>query len=269
MGILILIIIFLAIITISSLVNITWNKNAKEKINTVKKERIFWRLVNGYDGLIFDINAIFTIYLDQRHLVNFITGAKSHTKEDADILKLVKQKKDNDNIHNINDAIEKSDNDIRKIISKNQITFTNDDVKKFFKKHEEEQIVVPEQYERFVSFFLQMLRDYNIVISDIWEARKKLEEKSAELEWKTEERRVDAETLFNLKKSEQEVGEVVCKLIRVALDNNEVVDSLRVEMERWEKLHMLRWCIVDYSFNWIGTNGLQRLMWGMLANFAS
>jgi len=263
-----IIIIFLLITVVGGLVKINWNDNAKTKLNSLRKERIFWELANGYEGIIFDIKAIFTIYLDQRLLVNFITGVKERTEDDNEILKLLNKKRDTENINVINDAIEDRNNNIVKILNANQQLITKNEVVRVFENHKEEQILVPEQYDRFVKYFLQTLRGDSIKLTDVWDVRLKLEDNSTELEWKSDENKVEPETLFILKKSQEEVGEVVIKLLCQKISDEKTTNVLRKNLEQWEKLHMLRWCIVDYSVDWIGTNGIQRTLWGILGNFA-
>jgi hypothetical protein len=71
-----------AVYIIRALFNKEWREAAQAKVDSVRKERIFWQLVNGYEGMAFDIYAIFTIYLNPKLLGEFIiekaTNGSSH-----------------------------------------------------------------------------------------------------------------------------------------------------------------------------------------------
>jgi hypothetical protein len=264
--IILLIVLVLAVFVMRALFNSEWRNGAQAKVDTVKKERIFWALVNNYGNLL-TINAIFTIYLEPGHLATFIKGSSTRTDADLRVLKVLNKKDSFECIKNINSALEKADKTIVEILAKDSKSYTKADIKKFFEAHKDEHIFVPEQYDKFVSYYFHYLPDVtHLKSNDVWDTRKKLEEDAGQLEWKTEEVKVDAETLFAMKKSNVEIGEVVANI----LCGKEVANgALRDALTDWEHLHMLRWCIVDFVVAWHNTNLIQRFMWRVVSEFAS
>lgn len=75
--------------------------------------------------------------------------------------------------------------------------------------------------------------------------------------------------MFYLKTSQVRIGEVVANLLCEEVINENEEDTknrgtLRTILKEWKQLHMLRWCIVDFSSCWGNTNALQRLGWRIL-----
>lgn len=273
-----------------------WRKKAQEKFDSIKKERIFWRLINGYDGMVFNLYWVFTIYLDPRHLATFLTSfsyrEKSEVEEDAEIKKLISQKKGIENINTIRNAIEKREGIITQSFEKDEELFTKADIEKVFDARKDEMLVT-EQYDKFVEYYFRLLpsreplkdehkkiwqelEDKDAITpkgtlerviagkynkADIWDTRKKLEEKVGDLEWKTEEEKVDLETIFSLKKAQMEIGEVVSNLLCEDISDTTKKEALKNALKEWEQLHMLSWCIIDFEVSWHGTNKIQQWMW--------
>lgn len=259
---LIIILIILAVFFTRLFLNKELHKNAQTRVADVKKERIFWRLVNGYDGMIFDVHWIFTIYLDPRHLATFLTSSSFMEKgdKDAKIKKLISQKNFK-NINVINNEIEQRQKQIKEHLDKAAISFTESEIKKEFISFKDDRIFVPEHYDKYESVYLRLLANKTPSAFEVWEARVKFEDVSSQFEWKSEEEKLDQESIFAVKKSQREIGEVVSNLLCKQIEHNAERDSLKNLLEEWEQLHMLRWCIVDYSANWIGTTGIERMMW--------
>jgi hypothetical protein len=215
-------------------------------------------------------------------------GFPDKEDNDVEIKKLISQKKGFENINILNKAIGEKDKAIQELLAQESVTLSKSEIDKAFKVFEEEKMAVPEQYDKFKSFYLRLLPNrghmkkeheetfksledegvfphseldrvtsgkYNL--SEIWKARTELQEKSIDFEWKSEEEKVDPETMFVVKKSQVEIGEAVARLIYDKTQN----ENLKKKLEEWEKLHILHWCIVDYSTGWIGTNKLERYMW--------
>ena len=272
MGTLILIVvIFFVIVVISGLISVRWNDNARIKINSLKKERLFWRLVHGFDNLIFDINAIYSIYIEPRHLVNFLPNPdEKRTVSDKEILDLVKINNNVENIKAINKAIEKRDEIIEEYIVQNQQTFTGKELMDSISIYKNSQILVADQFDKLASLFQRRLLKENLKCNDIWEAVKGLDETVGQkLEWKNENEKIDIDTLYSLKKSNQEINKVMIDFICEKSVDNGTKEKLRNAMEQWEKLRMIRWCISDFVADQIGTNRMQHFFWDFLTNFAS
>jgi len=126
---------------------------------------------------------------------------------------------------------------------------------------------VPDQYDKFVDFYIRFLPDQtHLTSADLWTTRKKLNEVADKLEWKTDEEKVDAETIFAVRKSEAEIGEAVGDIL-CGKDGEK--DILRTFITNWEHIQMLRTCVVDLAVPWHNTNLIQRFMWKIVAGIAS
>ncbi len=87
-----LLVLALAQFTIRGFFNTEWREKAQEKIESIKKRRRFWHLMNGFGSSVFDIEWVFTIYLDHRHMETFFMSPLSHENEDQKIKNLIKEK---------------------------------------------------------------------------------------------------------------------------------------------------------------------------------
>ena len=262
---LLILLIVLAVVVIRGLFNKEWRDASQAKIDAVKKERIFWGLVNGYRGMNLGVEAIFTVHLDVRHLATFITSGNARSEEDEKILKLLKGQSSFSSIKVLNDTLEEIDKVIAGIFSHDDQLYTKGEIKKLLEGRKNEQLFVPAQYDKFVDFYMRFLPDHaHLKSADLWEARKKLNDAAGKLEWKTDEIKVDAETLFAVRKSEVEVGEAVGEVI-CGKDNEK--DILKAFIRDWEHIQMLRTCVVDLVVPWQGTNLLDRWFWRIVEIF--
>ncbi|MDP9249431.1 MAG: hypothetical protein M3M85_02910 [bacterium] len=265
--IILFIILVVAGFIIRALFNTEWRNSAQEKIDAVKKERVFWRLVNGYQGMNLDIEAIFTVHLDLKHFGTFIGSGNARSEDDEKILKLIRHRGSFGSINVLNDNLEEVDKVIIGILSHSTQQFTKAEIKKFFESRKDERLLMPAQYDKFMDFYMRFLPDQaHLKDADLWATRKKLSEVSGKLEWKTDEEKVDAETIFAIRKSEVEVGEVVGDIL-CGKDGDK--DILRTFVTNWEHMQMLRSCVVDLAVPWHNTNLIQRFMWKIVAGIAS
>ena len=300
-----LLVLVLTRFTIRGFFNTEWRGKAQEKIDSIKKRRVFWNLVNGFDGSVFDIDWIFTIYLDHNRVRNAPLFSVL-TEEDRKIRDLIK---DNgmtydlvgENVKVLNKAIEEREEIIRDLIDKRSLTYTNAEIKKAFSEDQ-----IGEQYEKFVSIYFDLLPDrgpmpeehkriwkeledksvfpvgslkhstsdeYNL--TEIWEARKRLSTVVGGFEYTSEDKQVDSPTIFFLKKAQVNIGKVVANLLCEDVINEKVEDTktrgiLKNTLKEWEQLHMLRWCIQDFSVvAWMGTSGFQRFIWRVVESISS
>src|SRR3989344_1023291 len=259
---------FLAVICMRGLFNREWHEAAQSKIDAIQRKRIFWQTLSGIEGSVFDIDAVFTIYLDPNWLPKLLLRGFGEENKDKEIKSLIRKRQGYKSINSINNALEARDEIITSIIAKNSFAFTKADIEKKFDEHEKESFSVPEQYDKFVSYFLNCLPDKSglekFSLTDVWVGRKKLEERVRGLEYKMGVRaevRADSKTLFDLKKSQVEIGEVVLFIITEKTVNDKERSDIENALHDWEKLHMLHWCVVDYTVAWYGTNILQRGFW--------
>lgn len=265
--IILFIILVVAGFIIRALFNAEWRNSAQEKIDAVKKERVFWRLVNGYQGMNLGIEAIFTVHLDLRHFATFITSRNPRTEDEEKILKLIRHRGSFGSINVLNDNLEEVDKVIMGILSHSTQKFTKAEIKKFFESRKDERLLMPAQYDKFVDFYMRFLPDQaHLKDEDLWATRKKLNEVADKLEWKTDEEKVDAETIFAVRKSEAEVGEAVGEILYGKDDEK---DILRTFIKDWEHIQMLRTCVVDLAVPWHNTNLIERFMWKIVASIAS
>lgn len=95
---------------------------------------------------------------------------------------------------------------------------------------------------------------------------KELKETVSKFEWKTDEIKEDAATIFAVRKSEVEVGEVLADVLcREDAKNG----ALREALMDWEHIQMLRSCAIDLFVPWHGTNLIHRFMWQIVSEIAS
>lgn len=291
---LLILLIVLAVIVIRGLFSKEWRESSQTKIDALKKERIFWRLVNGYEGLMLGVDAIFTVHLDPRHLITYIGSLSDfgkRTEDDARVLKLLTKRNAFANIKPLNDALEKADKTILETLKKDGATFTKADIQKSFEDRKGNRILLPDQYDRFVELYLRLLPNREPLENkhkktweeleekgaipkgelarvtsgkytkiDIWEARKELEKTTGGFEWKTDgigEIKEDMATIFAVRKSAAEIGEVLADILCSKNSNG----ILREALTDWEHIQMLRSCSVDLIFPWHGTNLIQRWFW--------
>lgn len=262
---LLVLLIVLAVIVLRGLFNKEWRGATQAKIDAVKKERIFWRLVKGYQGMNLGIEAIFTVHLDTRHLATFITSGNVRSEEDKKVLNLLNGQTSFSSIKVLNDALEEIDKVIAGIFSHDSQSYAKGEIKRLFEGRKDEQLFVPAQYDKFVDFYMRFLPDHaHLKGADLWEARKKLNDAAGKLEWKTDEEKVDAETLFVVRKSEVEVGEAVGEIL---CGKGEEKHILKAFIKDWEHIQMLRTCVVDLVVPWQGTNLLERWFWRVVEIF--
>lgn len=256
---LLVLLIVLVVVVLRGLFNKEWRDASQAKVDAVKKERIFWRLVRGYQGMNLGIEAIFTVHLDTRHLATFITSGNVRSENDKKILDLLKGQNSFSSIKVLNDTLEEVDKVIAGIFSHDSQSYTKGEIKKFLENRKDEKLFVPDQYDKFIDFYMRFLPDHaHLKGADLWEARKKLNDAADKLEWKTDEVKVDAETLFAVRKSEVEVGEAVGEIL---CGKGEEKHILKAFINDWEHIQMLRTCVVDLVVPWHGTNLLERWFW--------
>ena len=209
----------------------------------------------------------FTVHLDLRHLATFISSGNVRSEDDEKILKLIQNRGSFGSIKILNDTLEEVDKVIAGILSHSTERYTKAETKKFFESRKDEKLFVPDQYDKFVDFYIRFLPDQtHLTSADLWTTRKKLNEVADKLEWKTDEEKVDAETIFAVRKSEAEIGEAVGDIL-CGKDGEK--DILRTFITNWEHIQMLRTCVVDLAVPWHNTNLIQRFMWKIVAGIAS
>lgn len=249
---------------IRALFNAEWRKSAQAKIDGIKQERIFWRLVDGFEGIRLGINDIYMVHLDVQYLT--VVFEHMRTKDDERILALLKRKKSIESLNMLFDAREKVEKTINELFVKNGKRYAKADIERSLKIHKNEQSFVPEQYDKLVSHYLDFLPDQTTLKDvDVWNARKRLEKFVRALEWKTEDVRVEAEILFALGKSEMEIGKAVMNIL---CGKDSPDDKLRDSLTDLEHIKILRSCINDFVVPWINTNYIHRFMWKIIAEVA-
>ena len=284
------------VLKLHKLVSIPWTPEAQEKIDTARKERRFWHLVKGYNGMSFDIQWIFNIYLEPRHLSTFMT---SMHKEPEDVLAreqkikglLTKRGNENDIIRRLNLEILDKENTIKGILDTYVFSYTQEELSNEFAEYGKMHFT-GEQYKKLTALYLSFLPTINTAPwtekeidnfellekilpkesmtysseelrggINLWDARKELEEKMGELEFDTAGEQLPLGLLYSVKQADLQIGEIVRTLLCKCIPNIEVSEKLKNSLTDWSHLHLLRWCLVDFSVGWIGTNSIHRFFW--------
>ncbi|OGG69793.1 hypothetical protein A3I99_03580 [Candidatus Kaiserbacteria bacterium RIFCSPLOWO2_02_FULL_45_11b] len=262
--IILLLITGVAVFIIRALVNNEWRKSAQEKIDSIRKERIFWRLINGYGGFVFGVEAIFTICLDPKRFTTYMTDSQQLSVADKKVLRLLKKNRGIGNINIINTELKKVEESISSVLSDSSKILSKSELETVFDARNKDNFLATPQHEKLVDIFLLLLTTNSKVRKiDIWKARKLLDEEATRLEWKNEEEKVDTETLFYLKKSNVDIGETVADILIV-----EAPSDLKEMLKEWELMRMIKSSIVDYAVRQIGMNRIQHFGWKLIAEVA-
>ena len=270
--IILLLIVVLAGFLMRGLFDTKWRESSQEKIDGIKHERIFWGLMRGAYEVEHNVNDIYKLYVIS--LIKELTVGDIMMKgtsfpsyeEESDPYSLdrtVIKKKYSwiKNINRLNDSIEKEGKFIENSLGKMNLTFTDKEVRDELKlaKKQLHTIADPEQYDRLVSFFAQLIEDKMTGVGILLSMRK-LEENMSKFEYDhTGNVRVDA--FGPLVIAHMEINGIISKLLCKKIEDSEAAKKLENSLKKWMQLHMLRFCIVDHSVWQVDTNVLERAFW--------
>jgi hypothetical protein len=278
-----LLLIFLTVrLCIKSVFNHKWHIRVQDIVDSLKKERIFWHLMSGryekvgvgkigYTKL--GVNDVYRLYLismfDELTLGNFLNIKYSET--DQQIKNLIK-KGLYSGIKNINILVaeeKKVAEIILEILSSSAASFSINEIR----ENADKNVWASKHYEKFVSIYIGILGDTKqsrYSSSDLWNARIKLQEKQSELEWKSENQKLEPNELAYLKSEETEFNEVISSLLISKMQTDVNLEKLSINIEKYEDIEKLKWCLVDHSL-WMLTNeatSIQIVWWRIFALLA-
>jgi hypothetical protein len=256
--ILIIIIFVLARTTLRGLFNRTWKEKTQDIVWSFGNEKNFWQLMGE------KINApkVFFTYLRTRNQKDYIRvgdcimDAYSYSSEheidksDFDIKTITKTEGIRLINSTLNPRIEKVEKVITDFLTENKITFTEDEIRKSFKELEENPWSisgdVTKHYNRFMPAHLDSLIKSDRTGVGIWKVLKDFVDKEHDFEFdRSGNKHVDF--LESLKMVQTDVSDFVIDLLCGKFENKDKSGKLKKELKEWQQLHMLRWCVVDYS----------------------
>lgn len=254
--ILIIILFLLTRTTLRGLFNRTWREKTQDIIWSIGNEKNFWYLMSQ------KINAprVFFTYLRIRNQKDYIRvgdcimDAYSYSSEheidknDLDI-KTITKTEGIRLINSMNPKIQEKEKIITDYLTDNKITFTEDEIRKAFKEFEENSWIsgdVTKHYNRFMPTHLDSLIKSEKTGISIWQVLKKFSDDEHNFEFdRSGNKHVDF--LESLKMLQTDVNDFVIDLLCGKLENKDKSEKLKKFLKEWQQLHMLRWCIVDYS----------------------
>ena len=270
MNIIILIIVFvLAGLIARGLFDRNWRAKAQDNIDSIKNAKNFWHLMSQ------KINAekVFSAYLRTRNQKDYIrvgdcvmdvySNKDELETNDLDIKTI--NKDDSIKIINtiLNPKIEEKEKIITDFLAENKTNFTEEEIRKSFKEYFDDHFwnvdEVQKHYNRFMPAHLDSLVKSDKTGVGIWKVLKEFSDKEHEFEFdRSGEKHV--EFLDSLKFLQNDMKSFVIDLICKKL-GEEKSKKLMKALTEWQQLHMLRWCVVDFSIWEIGKNRIQTGMW--------
>jgi hypothetical protein len=251
--ILIIIIFVLARITLRGLFSRTWKEKTQDIIWSIGNEKNFWYLMSQ------KINAqrVFFVYLRIRNQRDYIrvgdcimdvysADESVIDKNDLDLKSITKNSGIGLINSTLNPQIEKKAEIISDYLTNNKITFTEDEIRKGFKELEENSWIsgdVTKHYNHFMSAHLDSLIESEKTGISIWQVLKKF----ADDEHKFDDSGERLNFLESLKMLQTDINNFVIDLLCGKFENKEKSEKLKKLLKEWQQLHMLRWCVIDYS----------------------
>ena len=255
--ILIIIIFVLARTTLRGLFNRTWKEKTQDIVWSFGNEKNFWQLMNEK----IDAQKLFFAYLRTRNQRDYIrvydcvmdinSSSEYEISKNALDLKSIPKTEGIRLINStLNPRIEKAEKVIADFLTENKITFTEDEVRKSFKELEENPWSisgdVTKHYNRFMPAHLDSLIKSDKTGVGIWKVLKDFVDKEHDFEFdRSGNKHVDF--LESLKMVQTDISDFVINLLCGKFENKDKSEKLKKELKEWQQLHMLRWCVVDYS----------------------
>jgi hypothetical protein len=253
----ILIIIFLlARTTLRGLFNRIWREKTQDIVWSFGNEKNFWQLMNEK----IDAPKLFFAYLRTRNQRDYIrvydcvmdieSPSVYEISKNALDLKSIPKIDSIRLISTLNQKIEGKEKVITDFLTENKVSFTDDEIRKSFKELEEDPWSisgdVTKHYNRFMPAHLDSLIKSDKTGVGIWKVLKDFVDKEHDFEFdRSGNKHVDF--LESLKMLQDNVNNFVIDLICGKFENKDKSEKLKNELKEWQQLHMLRWCVVDYS----------------------
>ena len=256
MYIIILIILYvLARIVFRGLFSRTWKEKTQDIVNSIGNEKNFWHLMSQ------KINAekVFFAYLRTRNQRDYIrvvdcvmdihSSKDGIDKTDLNIKTIVKTNGIRLINSTLNPKIQEREKDISDYLTNNKIAFTENEIRQGFKELEENSWIsddVTKHYTRFMSAHLDSLTESEKTGISIWQVLIKFLDEEHNFEFnRSGEKHVDF--LESLKMLQNELNSFVIDLLCKKFENKKQSEELKTLLNEWQQLHLLRWCVVDYS----------------------
>ena len=255
MYILILILVFiLARIIFRGLFSKTWKEKTQDIIYSIENENKFWHLMGQ------EINAekVFFAYLRTRNQRDYIRvgdcvmdtyNENEVNKNDLDLKKFKKDRSIKVINNILNPKIEEKEKNISDYFTDNKITLTEDEIRKSFKKFEEDSWIISDvtkHYSGFMPAHLNSLIKSDKTGISIWQELKKFVDEEHNFEFnRSGTKHVDF--LESLKMVQNELYSFIIDLLCEKFENKEKSEKIKKLLREWQQLHMLRWCVVDYA----------------------
>ena len=260
-----------------------WHRNAQDRIDSIKNERVFWNIMSKkFEMMCPGIDDVAKYYFNYKAGAH---GGDAFDKKvtDQDVLDKRIINRRNSPFKNINLLVAELENReklINDLLLKNSFTFNRAEILKEFELWKEKRIYSSLDSKlgtRLLRAFVDGETNYNpydsttvggvakgdVTGNDIFTARKAFENISSGFKYdETGNNKIAPHEILELNMARIEMDEFITELLCKKTKNDS--DKLKQALNNWEKLNMLRWCVVDFATPHLGLNGIQ---WAMLQLF--
>jgi hypothetical protein len=260
----------LARFTVKGLFNRKWREKGQEIFDNIKNERVFWSLLDGFNGMEFDPKGVLSLYLIslKREITNRdalyfrVSGRKP-------LLKNLINKKNGtiNNIDLLHKAIGERDAFIKKYIVNNEVVFTDTEMQEAYGKIEDDlkSKDVPRGYQQFVREKFDAIIQGEVTGLTLWTVLKEIKNKESEFQYdKTGYKMINPYTLTSLMLTQTFINETVADLFCKRMENNDDFPKIQKALAEWRQLHILQWFVLSLT-NWQKDyKEIQLLMWRII-----
>ncbi len=233
-------------------------KNIKLTIDRIKRKYWFWSLMRQDNLDIPDIFKLYIVNFKKKLPINNLLlihelDQNNISNQESTLKKVIKQSNTSfKNFQILFSEIENREKSIEGLLKCYSFSIEKSDINRRFKKYKEDRIFWEDdfikRYDDIVSYFIQLINN-NTNLLDIWEKRKLFEDKMSKKYKFFNDEKIDF--FINTKLSQQYIGEVFTNILCEKIKDTERSTQLKILISEWEKLHMLRWCIINYDDTWI------------------
>lgn len=233
-----------------------WRIDAQKKFDGIKRERIFWSLMNEKmtlnDKVIeHSIDDVFMSYLSNG-------PASFNSTSDDVIIKKMLVKDSSTNLAMLYGKIKEKDEFIERLLVKNQISFSKEELQKVFKEVMQfgDLLETSDGYKLIYDHF--DLEEASGV--KIWNLTKDLAY-SYDYVYLHDRGRFDKNMILSFKFKCLLLTEKIISLLCAKVENEEEVQKLKKALTERNKFKMVGACIFDHSFPFVGSSKLGELPW--------
>lgn len=281
----------LAIFVNRCLFDSEYRQYIQDKIDSIKKMDIFWSLMKDHvskniklflqldeDKKSLDIEDVFMIYVNKLTDGGILTyGDFSVAKRSINVnaldKKIVRKRYSLiKNINILNNMIEEEEKLIKNSLEKIRISFTEIEMGTIQKNliktieidcvHNLEQL---EQCKDLLSIYFDLIKGKEKNGFNIWETMKILKDNTLKFEYNfISENKVNPKTITNLKFAEIRIDDLMIEILCEKLENKNITQKIEKSLKKWQQLHMLKWCMVDFGVGLLDTNIFERTYWRII-----